>query len=123
MLTPEKIEELADKIYQLFRKNDMWCDSQIYFNGKCLSNKDYAGHYHYDGTAYIYEDKDPRDYFEYVNPEHILSMGFEGPVYHMFNYGKYSGVLKKFKALLERYGLCYEQGDAWNLTCYYIQND
>ena len=39
----------------------------------------------------------------------------------MFNYNKYGSVLKKFKALLEKYGLYYEQGDAWNLTCYYIQ--
>ena len=68
---------------------------------------------------YLEHDMDPGDYFEYVNPEHILSMSFEGPIYHMFNYGEYKPVLKKFNELLEKYGLYYELGNAWNLTCYY----
>lgn len=118
-LTKEQIEDLADSIYKLFAKNQMWSDTFIYFNGCRIGNKDPAGNYHYDGTVYLEEDKDPRDYFEYVNPDHILSMSFEGPVYHMFNYGHDKPVLKKFRALLERYGLYYELGNAWNLSCYY----
>lgn len=120
MLTPEKIEELVDKIYRLFKKYDMWCDSRIYFNGKCLSSKDHMGNYHYDGTAYIHIDQDPRDYFEYVAENHILSMSFEGPIYHMFNYNKRPAVLKKFNEILQKYGVYYELGDAWNLTCFYV---
>lgn len=117
-LTKEQIEELADKIYQLFEKNDMWMDSFIYFNDGCLDSKDENGKYHYDGSAFWHPDREPN--FEYVNPDHILSMAFEGPIYHMFNYNKYPSVRKKFDTLLERYGLYFEFGEAWNLSCYYI---
>lgn len=118
-LKKEQIDELADKIYQLFKKNDMWMDSRIYFNGGCIDNKDEDGHYHYDGSVYYHPNMNPRDYFDYVNPDHILSMSFEGPIYHMFNYNEYRPVLRKFNSLLARYGLCYELGNAWNLSCYY----
>lgn len=117
-LNEKTIEKLADSIYNLFKKNDVWSDVCIYFNGKRLDNKDDYGDYHYDGNAYLHGGFDPRDYFECVNPDHILSMSFEGPVYHMFNYGKYKTVLKRFDELLKRYGLYYELGDAWNLTLY-----
>lgn len=118
-LTEDNIEDLADKIYQLFKKNDLWSDTFIYFNGKRIGNKSPDGHYHYDGSVFVEEDMDPKKYFEFVNPEHILSMSFEGPVYHMFNYGEYKSVKKKFDALLTKFGLYYELGDAWNLSCYY----
>ena len=118
-LTSEQIENLADGIYKLFKKNDMWSDVFLYFNGVRVGNKDPKGNYHYDGKAYMEPDMDPRDYFEYVNENHILSMSFEGPVYHMFNYGQYPGVKKKFDKWIERHGIHYELGNAWNLTCYY----
>lgn len=118
-LTKDQIEELAEKVYQLFRKNGIWSDTIIYFNGCSLDNKDETGRYHYDGSAYHHKDKDPRDYFGYVNSDHILSMSFEGPVNHMFNYGEYQDVLDEFNALLDGYGLYYELGNSWNLSCYY----
>lgn len=117
-LSSEKIEELADKIYQLFKKNGIWGDVTIYFNGCALTNQDNYGEYHYDGTAYLQQDRDPSVSFE-VNPEHILSMAFEGSSYYMFNHNTRPGVLKKFNDLLHKYGLYYEHGDAWNLSCYY----
>lgn len=107
-LTKEQIEELADSIYQLFKENDMWMDTSIFFN-ECRLNDEKRE-----------SDVDPRDYFEYVNPEHILSMSFEGPVYDMFNYCEYESVHEKFDALLKKYGLYYELGNAWNLSCYYL---
>lgn len=116
-LAKEQIEELADKIYQLFRKQEMWGDVHIYFNGSCLNNIDHDGNYHYDGSAYLHENMKPE--FEYVNPDHVLSMSFEGPVYHMFEYGAYKPVYRRFTTLLARYGLYYELGNAWNLSCYY----
>lgn len=119
-LTKEQIEELADKIYKLFNKHGIWSDTTVYFNGGCIDNRDDNGEYHYDGTVYHHDDKNPRDYFEYVNPDHILSMSFEGPVYHMFNYGEHRTAYRKFKELLARYGLYHELGDAWNLSCYYV---
>lgn len=120
-LSEEQIEDLAEKIYNLLNENGLWADTCIYFNGKCLSNHSPDGHYYYDGQAWEEENKDPRDYFEYVNPDHILSMSFEGLVYHMFNLGEHYSVLKKFNALMKRYHLYYELGDAWNLTCYYLE--
>lgn len=119
-LTKEKIAELADHIYKLFKENDMWSDTSIYFNGKRLSNRGPDGRHHYDGSAYEEENKDPNDYFEYVNSDHILSMSFEGPVYDMLNYDGYPSVQKQFDELLAQYGLYYELGNAWNLSCYYI---
>lgn len=119
-LTEKQIEELADKICKLFRKNNMWMDSRIYFNGCAIDSKDEKGNYHYDGSVFMHPDMDPRDCFEYVNPDHILSMSFEGPIYHMFNYNEHGRVLKQFDDLLSKYGLYYEFGDAWNLTCYYL---
>lgn len=118
-LTPEKKEELAEKIYKLFKRYGMWCETTIYFNGKCINSRDYKGSYHYDGSVYLHEDKDPRDCFEHVAEDHIISMSFEGPVYHMFNYGERPAVLRRFNELLKKYGVYYEQGNAWNLTCYY----
>lgn len=119
-LTEKQIAELANSIYELFKKNEMWADTFIYFNGKRLGNKSPDGKYHYDGSAYLEEDEDPRDYFEYVNPDHILSMSFEGPVCHMFNYEENQTVLEEFNALLKKYGLYYELGHSWNLSCYYV---
>lgn len=119
-LTEQQIEELADRIYQLFKKHNMWMDSRIYFNGGCIDSKDENGTYHYDGSVYHHSDMNPKTYFEYVNPEHILSMSFEGPIYHMFNYNNYSSVLKQFDKLMKQFGLYYEFGNAWNFTCYYI---
>lgn len=118
-LTESQIEDLADSIYRLFKKNGMWMDSRIYFNGGCIDNKDENGKYYYDGSVFYHQDMDPRRYFEFVNPDHILSMSFEGPIYHMFNYGQYRPVKKKFDELLKRFGVYYELGHAWNLSCYY----
>lgn len=119
-LSKTQIEDLADEIYQLLKKHDMWSDTFIYFNGCRIGNKDAEGHYHYNGKVYMEPDMDPRTYFEYVNPDHILSMSFEGPVYHMLNYDEYPSVRKKFDAIFKKYGLYYELGNAWNLSCYYI---
>lgn len=119
-LTEEQIEDLARKIYKLLDENELWIDTCIYFNGKKFTNHGPDGHYYYDGSVFIETDKDPSDYFEFVNPDHILSMSFEGPVYHMFNHGEHKTVKRKLDALFAKFGVYYELGNAWNLTCYYI---
>lgn len=68
---------------------------------------------------FVEDNQNPRDYFEYVADDHILSMSFEGPVYHMINGYAYGGLVRRFHKIFEKYGVYYEQGDAWNLTCYY----
>lgn len=118
-LTDKQIENLANEIYRLLHINGLWSGASIYFNGCCMDNVDDSKTVHYDGSAYVHPDIDPSDRFVYVNPDHVLSMSFEGCVYQMFNYTAYPDVLRKFTELLKSYGLYYELGNAWNLTCYY----
>lgn len=121
-LSEEQTEELAQAIYQLLLRHEMWIDVCIYFNGKCMSTsgKDETGMetFRYNEAPFIEEDVDPHLYFNYVGP--TLSMSFEGPMYHALNYGGNDLFLTEFNALLRQYGLYYELGDAWNLSVYPI---
>ena len=122
-LTEKQIEKLAVEIRAFLLKAGMWQDVNIYFNGKNFSTHDkQTGKYHYNDpeNLVINEDEDPTDYFEYVNPEHILSMSFEGPVCEMLYYGLYQSVKRKFDRIFDKYGLYYELGNHWNFSCYYI---
>lgn len=122
-LTPEQIEKLAVEIRQFLLKHDMWIDTTIYFNGKAFSTYDKKnGKFYYNDAEHlvVLEDEDPRDYFEYVNPNHILSMSFEGPVCHMLYYQTQPETKRKFDKIFEKYGLYYEFGHHWNMSCYYI---
>ena len=121
----EKAEALAKDIYNWCQKRGLWGDNIIYFNGKAWSSsKEWNG---VQGKSigddlYEYEDKNPRDYFEYVNDPNILSMSFEGPLNHVLN-AYVSGWVKlesEFMKLFEKYGLYYEMGNAWNLSAYEI---
>lgn len=113
-------ENLANEIYNLLREYDIWVDTAIYYNGKCMSTqyRDEEGkeHFRYNDEPFITED-DPRKYFEYVANPHILSMSFESELYDILNYGSCPSILKKFDKILEKYGVYYELGDAWNLSC------
>lgn len=131
LLTEQQIEELAFKIRELMLKYEIWQDINIYFNGKCLSTRDKkTGEFHYNEAdkIIINENEDPKKYFSYVNTEnHTISMSFEGPFYHIINDNAYhredvefsQKVMKEFDELLDEYGLYYELGYAWSLTCYY----
>lgn len=121
-LDEKEIEKLAVEIRQFLLEYDMWQDVAIYFNGKrfsCRSPED--GHYYYNDREHLFVEEDirPERYFEYVNPDHILSMSFEGPVCEMLYYDMYPAIKKKFDAIFERYGLYYEFGNHWNFTCFY----
>ena len=122
-LTPERIEELAVEIREFLLEHEMWVDVEIYFNGKCFSTHDKEnGKFYYNDREHlvVQENEDPTKYFEYVNPDHILSMSFEGVVCEMLYYGMFQSIRRKFDAIFERYGLYYEFGHHWNFTCYYI---
>lgn len=120
-LTAKKIEALATEILDFLLEHEIWIDTHIYFNGKCWSshNKE-TGTFHYNDKENVYEyEADPRDYFEYVREPNILSMSFEGPLYEVMNgYFANDGLEEKFSKILEKYGLYYELGHAWNLSCY-----
>lgn len=122
-MTEQEIENLAVEIREFLLKNEMWVDVAVYFNGKCFSTHDKkTGKFYYNDREHlvIQENEDPRTYFEYVNPNHILSMSFEGVVCEMLYYGMFQETKKKFDKIFEKYGLYYEFGNHWNFSCYYI---
>lgn len=121
-LTEQEIENLAIKIRKFLLEHEMWQDVDIYFNHKRFGCKGPDGRYYYNDREHLFveEGVEPETYFEYVNPDHILSMSFEGPVCEMLSYGMYPAIRRKFDAIFERYGMYYEFGHHWNFSCYYI---
>ena len=125
-LTEEQIEQLAVEIRQFLINNQLWQDVDIYFNGKCFTthDKEDGGYYYNDPDHLIVlENENPRDHFDYVAEDHVLSMAFEGPLYELFNYPIGTTdyrKLDKFIQIFKNYGLYYELGDMWNLSCYYV---
>lgn len=119
----EQIEQLETEIREFLLEHNLWIDVDIYFNGKRFSTHDKAaGKYYYNDreNLVVEENEDPRKYFEYVNPNHILSMSFEGVACEMIYYGALPKVKREFDKIFEKYGLYYEFGNNWNLSCYYI---
>lgn len=120
----DKMERLAKDIYKWCVKKDLWGDNIIYFNGKAWSSSsEWSGVQgkQIDENLYEYEGKNPKDYFEYGNPD-TLSMSFEGPLNHVLN-GYVRGWTKleaQFAKLFAKYGLYYEMGYAWSLSAYEI---
>ena len=104
-------------------KHEMWVDVNIYFNGKCWSTSNKGcNEFCYNENRYFEYEADPKDYFEYVNEPNILSMSFEGALYEALNgyaYG-WTKLEKEFNKIFEKYGLYFELGHAWNLSCYEI---
>ena len=93
-LTAEQIENLAKEIREFLLEHGLWQDVDIYFNGKRFTQHDpVTGKYYYNDREHLIEVADqPERHFEYVNPEHILSMSFEGSVCHMLSYGTAPGI-------------------------------
>lgn len=118
-MTAKKTENLAKEIHSFLVKNGLWVDVAIYFNGKCWStnNKNHT-EFCYNENRYFETEANPKDYFEYVAEPNILSMSFEGGLYEILN-GYYGFKLEaEFQTIFEKYGLYYELGNAWNLSCF-----
>lgn len=118
-MSEQIIEQLATDIFNWLVDKELWCDVNIYFNGICWStlSQDHKEFCYYERRYFSFPD-DPHRCFEYVRNPNILSMSFEGPLYHVLN-GYTSGWEKleaEFLAIFEKYGLYYELGNAWNLT-------
>lgn len=119
-----KMELLAKDIYKWCVKKGLWGDNIIYFDGKAWSSSsEWCG---VQGkqiaeNLYEYEGKNPKDYFEYGNPE-TLSMSFEGPLYEVLNAYRpgWTRLEQQFSKLFAKYGLYYEMGYAWSLSAYEI---
>lgn len=117
-LSGKKREELAAEIVEWLVENELWVDVRIYFNGKYWgTHNPETGEYYYNELKYYEGIADPRDYFEYVNePENILSMSFEGPLYEVLNGYRGYHLETEFNNIFTKYGLYFELGNAWNLT-------
>ena len=122
-LTQKAIEQLATEVFNWLVDKEMWVDTVIYFNGKCWStnNKD-CTEFCYNERKYFEYEADPRNHFDYVREPNILSMSFEGDLYDVLNGYSYGWVKneEEFRKIFERYGLYFELGNAWNLSCYEI---
>ena len=114
-LTKIKIEQMANEIMELLRREELEDDVSIYFNNKRM-----------DADA-IEDGINPKKYFKYAADNHILSMSFEGMFYSIINYNidtvYCDKIMNKFDNILRKYGVYYELGNAWNLTCYPIKDD
>ena len=120
-LTTKQREELATEIFNWLNDKEMWVDIHIYFNGKCWStNNQNHTEFCYNERRYFEYEAEPTDYFEYVREPNILSMSFEGVFYDVLN-GYVSGCVKleeEFRNIFDKYGVYYELGNAWNLSCF-----
>ena len=127
-ITKADIERLVNEIIAFLEKNELASDVSIYFNGNVMRSRADAkwnwneGCYDHNIRWITEENVDPHNYFEYAAYEHILSMSFEGGLYELLNYSGGS-MMDKFEKIFERYGLYYELGNAWNLSCYTISGD
>ena len=121
VLTKKQREQLATEIFNWLNDHEMWVDTQIYFNGKCwsTSNKDHT-EFCYNERRYFEYEAEPKHYFEYVREPNILSMSFEGDLYDVLNGYAYGWVKREeeFRKIFEKYGVYFELGNAWNLSCY-----
>lgn len=117
-----RLESLAQEIYQWLLSHEMWIDTSIYYDGKRMSTSRKTGdkwEFRYNGEPFIEEGMDPRNYFDYVAKNHIVSMSFEGPLCHLLAYGVGGEKLRnEFHAIFDRRALYFELGDHWNLTVY-----
>jgi hypothetical protein len=123
VLTAKQREQLATDIFNWLNKHEMWVDVHIYFNGKCWStNNKNSTEFCYNENRYFEYEADPKDYFEYVREPNILSMSFEGGLYDVLNAYAYDwGRLSdEFRGIFEKYGVYFELGHSWNLSCYEI---
>ena len=114
-LTNEMSEQLARDIISFCKKWGLWKEVQIFTGGKCYTDIDGIDHMEYtkiEENVYVRAEPDPDPYlsgymeiynhhveageeqtYEYKrccfsNPEHLLDMTFEGPLYNLLNDGE-----------------------------------
>lgn len=124
ILTCKQKEHLALELIDYLIDNGLFTDVTVYVNGKSYGTYDRENekfYYNDRDHVVITEGKDPRDCFEYVSKDDILSMSFEGALYYALN--GYSGpytVYDEIDKICEKYGCSFTLGNAWNMTCYYL---
>ena len=99
-------------------------DIAIYFNGNALATwNEWGGENGKEVLKgwYYYENRNPRDYFMYCNPD-TVSVSFEGTLNHYMN-GYLNGwveIYESFIDLPKPYGMFFEMGDSWNVSAYMV---
>ena len=117
-------EKLAIDIYRWCKRKELWGDNCIYFDNIAWASwPEWKGEIgkEIDEDLYQYENKNPKDYFQFANPD-TLSMSYEGRLYHVLN-GNVRGWVKlesEFLKLFETHGYYAKYGNAWNLAAYEI---
>lgn len=120
-----EIEEMAKEVRSFLIEHSLWIDTTIYFNGKAFTTSK-NGHYAYNDPNDLLEisNVDPARMFDYTNPDHILSMSFEGPLYDVLNFdGEYSSAFCNeieggLRDIFAKRGCYYELGNSWNLSLF-----
>ena len=113
-------ERFVVRLIDWLEQNDLWEEVSIYACGKRYTDAVYGDegeHFETTGKStpyYVVECPDPREIVEYANHE-LITMTFEGPLYHALNYG---GLEERLQAFFEKYGMYFEYGYAWSLSAY-----
>ena len=114
-LTNEMSEQLAMDIISFCKKWGLWKEVQIFTGGKCYTDINGIDPMEYtkiEENVYVRSEQDPDSYLSgyieinsfhiddagehtceyekrcFSNPEHLLDMTFEGPLYELLNYGE-----------------------------------
>lgn len=127
-LTDETIKDMAMRLMRYLSDRDLFYDAVLYYHYdgqwvSCHSNVfgNTSDLVHktetVNGKTYEWwerQDDEPSRYFEWNGD--ILSMSFEGPLYHALNtHYTENEYLRNF---FSHYGLHFELGNAWNFTLY-----
>lgn len=117
-LTKETIETLVNEIIEYLKKKNMLEDVCIYYNNKriCFGSLWNGKKQEFEPFRKVEENVSPFNYFKYANEKHIVSMSFEGGLYHLLNDG--TDREQQFSEIFDRYDLYYELGNSWNLSVY-----
>lgn len=127
--TPEEKEKLVFALIHWLDKRDLFMDINIYANHKRWSS-DYYEKTLKDNMSiiedakiakkkfYVTDNITAKDYIEFANDD-LITMSFEGPMYHEMNYGS-NKIYDELQAFFEKRGLYFELGYAWSLSTYEI---
>lgn len=123
--SPEDKEKLVFDLIKWLVKRDCFMDIHIYCNQKCWSSNAYGKHDDLQTITnpdispepfYVRENVSAKEYIEYAN-ENLITMSFEGPLYHEINYGN-GKTYEQLQNFFAKRGLYFELGYAWSLSTY-----
>lgn len=122
----EEKETLVKDLIKWLVNHNMFSDINIYCNNKCWKSDNHKPHSNMtairdnsiypDGVIYVYDNINVKQYIEYANPK-LITMSFEGPLYHALNYGNWK-LEQELNDFFAARGLYFELGYAWPLSLY-----